>query len=161
MDPKLSLIQIVNAPESYDHNPARKSVFLAGTIVEDDVWRRQIITQLSHLPITILNPYQPKWDSTWDQDISDPKFNQQVTWELDMMEAADVIAVYFGPVTEAPITMLEIGLGARSGKVVVACPKSKFSRRGNLQILAKRLGGIVLLDSLEELGKGIQEKLNI
>jgi len=78
-----------------------------------------------------------------------------------MMEAADVIAVYFGPVTEAPITMLEIGLGARSGKVVVACPKSKFSRRGNLQILAKRLGGIVLLDSLEELGKGIQEKLNI
>lgn len=74
-----------------------------------------------------------------------------------MMEAADVIAVYFGPKAQAPISLLELGLFARTGKVVVACPKG-YWKRGNVQIVCSRLG-IELLDTLDELVQSLIKKL--
>ena len=74
------------------------------------------------------------------------------------MGAADVVAVFFDPGTEAPVSMLELGLcvgrgigGGKKGNVVVACPESRFSRRGNIQVLKVVVGGVELVDSLEEL----------
>ena len=74
-----------------------------------------------------------------------------------MMETAEVIAIYFSPDSHAPITLLEFGLFARSGKVVVACPKG-YWKRGYIQVVCRRLG-IELLGSLEELQTAIEEKL--
>lgn len=54
-----------------------------------------------------------------------------------MMEAADVIVVYLHPETQSPVTMLEFGLWARSGKVVVCCPEG-YLRSGNVQVLCER-----------------------
>jgi hypothetical protein len=156
-----SRAKIVRAPDAYTQEPGIKSIFLAGTIEKDDAWRELIIKQLLHLPIAIFNPYQPKWDSTWVQDISDPRFVKQVNWELDMMDEADVIAVYFSKETAAPITMLEVGLGARHGKVVVACPDSEHSRRGNFQILERRIAGFVLVHTLDQLVESVKMKLDL
>ena len=52
----------------------------------------------------------------------DPQFSQQVNWELDALEVADWIVVYFDPDTQSPISMLELGLHAKSDKVIVCCP---------------------------------------
>ena len=76
-----------------------------------------------------------------------------------MMESASVIAMYFRPEKEvlAPISMLELGLFARSGKMVVACPEG-FWKRGNVQVVCRRFG-IKLLGSLQELEEEVTKKL--
>jgi len=111
----------------------------------------------AHLPVTILNPHRPDWDDTWKQDISDTRFKEQVDWELDMLKAADVIAMFFDPASLAPICMLELGLFAGSGKMIVACPEG-FWKRGNVQVVCQRYD-IELLDSLEALIERLMEKL--
>ncbi|KAJ7610793.1 hypothetical protein FB45DRAFT_324608 [Roridomyces roridus] len=137
----------------------RKSVFLAGSIemgtVED--WQTILTHNLSHLPITIINPRRDEWDSSWVQDISNPTFKTQVEWELDGQDAADVIAMYLHPDTKAPISLLELGLYAPSGKMIVCCPEG-FYRRGNVQIVCARFG-IELVDSIDELTQRVIEKL--
>ena len=74
------------------------------------------------------------------------------------MEAADIIAVYLHPGTESPVSMLELGLHARSGKVVVACPEG-FLRRGNVQVVCQRLG-IEIVDSLDRLASSLKRRFH-
>ena len=56
-----------------------------------------------------------------------------------MQEKADVVVVYYGPHTDAPISLLELGLCARSGKAIVACHRD-YKKRGNVHIVSLRLG---------------------
>lgn len=75
-----------------------------------------------------------------------------------MMEHATVIALCIhNAEAKAPVSLLELGLGARSGKMVVVCPKG-FWKRGNMQIVCQRFG-IELLEKEEDLVKAVKEKL--
>lgn len=112
---------------------------------------------LDHLPISIYNPLRPDWDSTWIPDISFTPFREQVEWELKMLESVDVIAVYFSPRSESPITLLELGLFANSKKVVVACPK-EFWRRGNVEIVCNRYG-VKFVENLDDLVEEVERRL--
>ena len=85
--------------------------------------------------VLFLNPRRADWDATWTQD-SD-QFNEQVNWELDMLERADIIALYFDPKTQSPISLLELGLHAGDQKVIVCCPDG-FWRQGNVRIVCER-----------------------
>lgn len=133
-----------------DKPPAKAgvSVFFAGTTSRGD-WRKDLARSISHLSVTIFNPFRPDWDSTWKEDISDERFKGQVEWELEMQERADIIIVYFEPGTEAHISLLELGLCARSGKAIVACPEG-YKKRGNVQVVCTRYN-IPLMDSYEAL----------
>src|SRR5687768_8359461 len=75
------------------------SVFLAGSIemgaAED--WQTQFERSLSDLDVLIFNPRRDEWDSSWQQSIDNPLFREQVEWELDGLERATVIAMYFAP----------------------------------------------------------------
>lgn len=149
--------RIIFAPEPYKQQ-GEKSIFLSGSIDKGHpAWQARLSGALSVLPITILNPHRSDWDSSWVEDISDHRFGEQVEWEQDMMEAADVIAMYFSPDAQAPITLLELGLFARTGKVIVACPEG-YWKRGNVQVVCKR-HDIQLLGSLEELQAAVLDKL--
>ncbi|KAF2740918.1 hypothetical protein EJ04DRAFT_398334, partial [Polyplosphaeria fusca] len=112
-------------------------------------WQSRLSASLSHLPIAILNPLRPDWDSSWVESITFPPFKEQVEWEMDAAGAANVIAFYFDPGKESPITLLELGLYAGTGKAVVCCPEG-FYKRGNVEIVCKRYG-VVLVETLEEL----------
>ncbi|KZL68571.1 hypothetical protein CI238_00225 [Colletotrichum incanum] len=129
-----------------------KSVFFAGTTSRGD-WRKDLADCISHLPVTVFNPFRPDWDRTWKEDISDERFKGQVEWELEMQDRADIIIVYFEPDTEAHVSLLELGLCARSGKAIVACSEL-YKKRGNIQAVCARYG-IPLVDNF----KGLQEKL--
>jgi len=159
-----TLATIVNAPAPHSPKPNEKSVFLAGTIDYDAVkagrptWQENVITSLSHLPVTIYNPYRSDWDNNWKEDVEEPKFLEQTTWELDMMERASVIALCIhDSKARAPVSLLELGLGARSGKMVVVCPEG-FWKRGNMQAVCRRFG-IEMLGSEFDLASAIEEKL--
>lgn len=148
---------LVCAPQSFDGQG--KSIFLSGSIskINGELWQQTIAKSLSSLNITILDPYRPDWDASWREDISFAPFREQVEWELDMQEKADVIALYFGPEAKAPISLLELGLFARSKKTIVACPDG-FWKKGNVQIVCARFG-IKLVNNLEELVQSISKRL--
>ncbi|KAI0854992.1 hypothetical protein F4860DRAFT_58519 [Xylaria cubensis] len=157
----MTSLQIIRAP-SEEPISGSKSVFLAGTTtaVGNIDWREQLSTSLSQYPITVFNPYRSDWDSTWREDINFGPFREQVSWELDKQEKADLVVVYFHPATHAPISLLEFGLSARiPGKVIAVAPEG-YSKRGNVQIICQKFG-IELLDNIDTLHESIIQKLSL
>ena len=116
-------------------------VFLAGSIemgaAED--WQSTLTAALGDRELMALNPRRDEWDGSWRQSIDEPKFREQVEWELDGLDRADVIAMWFAGGTKSPITLLELGLHARGGKLIIGCPP-EFWRRGNIEVVAARCG---------------------
>jgi hypothetical protein len=139
--------------------PDRPVIFLAGSIEMGaaEPWQPQVERALADLPVLLLNPRRDDWDSAAPQDPDADYFRQQVTWELDGLELADHILLYLSPGTRSPISLLELGLFARSGKLLIACPEG-FWRRGNVQIVARRYGAD-LFDSLEALVEALRQRL--
>ena len=116
-----------------------RSVFLAGSIEMGKAvdWQAQVKEILKDSDWTILNPRRDDWDSSWVQSIENPQFREQVVWELDAQDDADKIFMYFAPETKSPISLLELGLYAGTGKMVVVCPEG-FWRKGNVEIVCAR-----------------------
>lgn len=140
-------MNVIEAPNKLEFT--NNSIFLAGTIDNGDSfdWQSEVIKSLNGFDITILNPRRKDWDSSWKQTIDDPQFNEQVNWELDALDKADFILMYFAPESKSPISLLELGLYANSNKLIVCCPDG-FYRKGNVEIVCKRYG-ISLFNSLE------------
>lgn len=133
------------------------SMFLAGSIemgaAED--WQQKLTAELADHNVTLFNPRRDNWDSSWEQSIDNPKFVEQVKWELSAIEQADVVVFYFDPATKSPITLLELGLCAYSQKIIVCCPEG-YWRRGNVEIVCQRYG-ITFTDTFEDFVKQIKE----
>jgi hypothetical protein len=137
----------VHRPPSPWSRATAPTVFLAGSIEMGSApnWQAELIAALAPRELTILDPRRAEWDASWRQSIDEPKFREQVEWELEGLERADVIAMWFVPETKAPITLLELGLFARGGKVVVGCPDG-YWRKGNVEVVCARFGIPLLAD---------------
>ena len=133
--------RILEPPAALDFGKADSTVFLAGSIEMGgaEEWQQSFCDALADLDIVILNPRRRSWDSSWRQAIDEPRFREQVEWELEGQERARVIALYFAPTTRSPISLLELGLFARTGKLVACCPEG-FWRKGNVDIVCERYG---------------------
>ena len=137
-----------------------QTIFLAGSIemgIAED-WQTQVENYFKEYPkdIVILNPRRDAWDSNWSQDSLSPQFYQQVNWELNSLEKADLIIMYFSPETKSPISLLEFGMFATSGKILVCCPAG-FWKKGNVDIVCERYG-IPNYAKLDDLLKDIKNK---
>ncbi|KAF2639229.1 hypothetical protein P280DRAFT_499484 [Massarina eburnea CBS 473.64] len=137
------------------------SVIAYGTIEPSstDNWTTRLSASLSDLPVTILNPRCNAWDSTWNEDINFPPFKEQVDWEMDYADVADVIVFYFKPGTPCPVSLLELGMyvGIFKGKVVVCCPQG-FNKKGNVDIVCTRFG-VTMAEDLEKLNTVVRGRL--
>ncbi|WP_438712074.1 nucleoside 2-deoxyribosyltransferase domain-containing protein [Aquimarina muelleri] len=151
-------MNVIKAPEELTINN-QYSIFLAGSIEGDTAtkWQDMVIENLSNEKGILLNPRRLSWDTSWKQEIENPKFKEQVTWELDALEQADRIIMYFDPATKSPISLLELGLFAKSGKLLVCCPKG-FWRKGNVDIVCERYK-VDQVNNLEELINEVKKKL--
>jgi hypothetical protein len=136
------------------------SVFLAGSIEMGKAvqWQKHMATFLSTLPITVNNPRRGHWDPAATQEAKNESFRQQVEWELSALEKADVICFFLDVATMSPVTMLELGLWAKSKKVVVCCDK-RFWRAGNIHIVCGRYN-IPFVESFAELVPAIKKMLH-
>ena len=132
-------------------NRLNKTVFLAGSIEMGaaENWQEKVTQYFKDSSWTVFNPRRDDWDSSWKQEFENPHFFQQVYWELAALEQADLIIMYFDPNTKSPISLLELGLFARSGKLRVVCP-SGFWRKGNVEITC-HFYNIPLYESLDDL----------
>ena len=135
-------MKLLKPPQALRLNK-KPGIFLAGSIEQGKAvnWQDEVWTSLSpmDMDVVILNPRRDDWNSEWDQDDSNPEFVKQVNWELNAMDKAELILMYFDPATKSPITLLELGLSATSGKLLVCCPEG-FWRKGNVDIVCKRYG---------------------
>ena len=148
---------IIKAPRSINsEDENRLRVFLAGSIEMGKAiyWQKQLEDEFAGKEdIVLYNPRRESWDNSWVQDINNVQFKEQVDWELHAMEAADLIIMYFAPDTQSPVTLLELGLFARSGKLIVCCPEG-FRRKGNVDIVCRKYG-VQQVNTLEEIVQAI------
>ena len=143
----------IKAPNKYPNN--KMLIFLAGSIEMGKAvdWQTKAKNYLKNKDVILLNPRRDDWDSSWEQNIKNDKFRKQVEWELQAMEQANLIIVNFDGNTKSPITLLELGLFARTKKIIVCCPRN-FWRRGNVEIVCKRYN-IPFYEELKDLIKQI------
>jgi hypothetical protein len=137
-------------------------IFLAGSIEMGNAvdWQTKVVKELNDFTkdLIFLNPRRDSWDSSWVQSIENEQFYEQVTWELDALDKSDYIFMYFDPNTKSPISLLELGLYASTGKLIVACPDG-FWRKGNVEVVCERFD-IPLLNNLDDLISHFISKFN-
>jgi hypothetical protein len=148
------MARIIKPPNPLILNSNQPIIFLADSIDMGvaEQWQEAVEAAIDDLDVVILNPRRDAWDSSWPQTLDNKEFREQVEWELDGQERADLIAFYFAPNTKSPVTMLELGLFAREGKAIVCCPQG-FWRKGNVDMTCIRYG----LKQVETLEKLISE----
>jgi hypothetical protein len=138
------MIEVYTPPTYYiPKNKSYPTIFLAGSIemgnAED--WQKRVIdycrAKAPFDALTFYNPRRADWDSSWVQSLNSPNFYEQVSWELDMLIASDIVYMYFDPSTQSPISLLELGMFANSGKMVVCCPDG-FYRKGNVDVVCQK-----------------------
>jgi len=133
-------MKVIKPPQEYD--PCEEtgiSIFLAGSIEMGAAvnWQAEVEKRFSKYDyVTLLNPRRDDWDSTQEQSIDNPYFNEQVMWEMDNLYASSYIFMYFDPNTISPISLLELGALCRDGKMMVCCPNGYF-RKGNVEIFCE------------------------
>lgn len=148
------------APKDFHYWGAPSAVFLAGSIEmgKAENWQAKFTKAMEEYNVRILNPRRDDWDSSWEQKKDNPKFREQVEWELNALERAHLIVMYFDPSTQSPISLMELGLHAESGKLLVCCPEG-FWRKGNVDIVCEKYG-IEQFDTLEEVIERVQNELD-
>jgi hypothetical protein len=143
----------IKSPDRYDNdNIFIGDVFLGGSIEMGlaEPWQDRLVNEFKDADIRFLNPRRDDWDSSWVPEASNPEFAQQVNWELDALDYSDLIVFYFDPDTKSPITLMELGLYAASGKVIIVCCPDGFWRKGNVEIVCQRYG-IKMVNNFDEL----------
>jgi len=117
------------------------NLFLGGTIDDGNSvdWQTALIDELNSCdtkkPIMIYNPRREKWDANADTN----EVDKQIEWELYHLERADLIVMNILGNSKSPISLMEIGLFARSGKLIVFCNPS-FYRYENVKIVCNSYG---------------------
>jgi hypothetical protein len=151
----------IKSPAPLDFDVKEIAVFLAGSIEMGAAseWQKQLVNGLQDLPAVILNPRREAWDTSSEPSSANPQFRQPVEWELEALERADLIAMYFEPATKSPIALLELGLFARSGKLIVCCPDG-YWRKGNIELVCPRYH-VPLTHTLPDFVTRFRERLQI
>lgn len=138
------------APQTISWPLTVPSIFLAGSIEQGLApdWQKDIIKVLDGPGICLLNPRRAYWQADLEQSPDNPIFREQVDWELEALERADLVLMHFAAETMSPVSLLEMGLYARSlafdnlPKLIISCSPD-FWRAGNVQITAQRYGLVV------------------
>lgn len=123
-----------------------RTIFLAGTIDMGNSinWQEQVENTLRERGnYIVFNPRQAEWHP---ERIGEMDY--QVNWELEHLEKADIILMNFVDGSQSPITLLELGLFAQSGKLKVICT-DKFYRYDNVRITCSRYG-VKIYSTIEE-----------
>lgn len=136
---------LVRPLAALDSSNEALTVFLAGstTSQEQPDWRTRLSSAIADLPVTIFDPKNSAWDSTWKESFKDERWTAQHRWEMRAREDADVVVFCFEAGTDAPISLLELGLTFgcrhRSSRVVMFAAKD-YSRRAYVESVSQGRG---------------------
>ncbi len=126
---------VIYPPDSTDVPGLR--IYLAGAIDMGAAvnWQAQVIDMLPDSnQLVVFNPRRDRFTP----DTQD----EQIHWELEAMERASAILIWFPKEAKAPISFFEAGLYWNSGRLYVGAERG-FYRRRNLELTAERYGQFV------------------
>ena len=157
--PVQAVPRTVTSPQQLPGGHAQPRIFLGGSIDMGRAadWQAELVKSLGDLDVVFLNPRRPDWNPAWKPDASEPEFRRQVEWELAALESADIIVMYFAPGSQSPVSLLETGLHARGGKLILLCPEG-FWRKGNVDITAERYG-VEQVATMDELAAAVRRRV--
>lgn len=142
-------MKVIKAPEPV--TGYAPFIFLAGSIDQGKAvnWQEQIEQALTGYDnLTVLNPRRDDWNPDWVELITNPQFKEQVTWEMDCLDRANLVVVYFDPEQKSPITLLELGYCSQMKQMIVCCPDG-YWKKGNVQVVCER-NNIPLTNNINE-----------
>lgn len=135
-------------PDSFASDGSCLKIFLAGTIDmgQGRDWQQEVYERFSEMDgrYILFNPRQTEWDASRPGEM-----DYQVCWELEHLEKADIVIMYIIGSSRSPISLLEMGLHARGGKLYVACEPGYY-RYDNVRITCD-FYDVPLYDSLDSL----------
>ncbi len=112
----------VQCPAKVEPHDAHKTWgFIAGGISNCPDWQKEMVGRIRLLGLdddfVVINPRRE------DFNIHDPKMTeQQIEWEREHLDTADLIVFWFPFHTLCPITLYELGVAAASGaSLIVGC----------------------------------------
>ena len=124
---------IIITPETENQESKNKSVFLAGTIDNGNSlnWQDKTIIELNNLGFDcdIYNPRREHWNPNYSID----DLVNQIKWEQYHLDKADIIIMVLQDDSKSPISLLELGLYAKSKKIIVFCTPN-FYRWHNVKL---------------------------
>lgn len=134
---KKETVTMIMPPNNEDSYDLGKMVFLTGTIDggKSDNWQRKfykVLKEKCQQKITIFNPRRDEWPDNHSSEV-----RNQIRWEHEHLDKADIIVMNILPDSKSPITLMEMGMFAESGKLMVFCQKD-FYRYDNVDMVCKR-----------------------
>jgi len=129
----------VVTPNTYElpltKNTPQLTIFLAGTIDNGDSanWQQEVIEKLNKdkedYEILVYNPRR----DYWLPDASKEVIEEQIRWEQQHLDDAQMIVMYLRDDSKSPISLLELGLYAKEKPMYVFCSE-KFYRFDNVRL---------------------------
>ncbi len=107
----------------YNLDYTRHRVYLAGSTNGKD-WQRHFVNQLSELRVDVFNPRTEVADGLYG-------------WELDHLNIANIIAVYFEPGDPSPNGLITLGMFAKTDRLIVCCQED-FYKKGDIDHLCEQ-----------------------
>lgn len=150
---------IIKSPNDLPLKDKRTKIFLGGSIDmgNADNWQANVEKELAGENVILFNPRRDDWNKDWKPVSSDTNFRKQVEWELNALEKADMIIMYLTPNSQSPVSLLELGLYARTKKLLVVCPEG-YWRKGNVDIVCKKYN-IKMYDTIDLLVEELKNKI--
>lgn len=147
------LTEKYNKDSSYLDNDRYFKIFLAGTIDngECEDWQYDLYCKLFMRiePIVIstgevycnrkeydINLYSPRRNN-WNPESTIEDIENQIKWEQDKLDKADLIVMVLQDNSKSPISLLELGLYGPSGKLICFCTKN-FYRYNNVKLTCEK-----------------------
>ena len=111
--------------------PDSTTIFLAGTIDNGDSfnWQEELIELCKDLDIVFFNPRRKNWNG----EMPSNQLEYQIKWEQEHLDRANYIVMCLLDNSKSQISLLELGLYAQSGKLLVFCNKA-FYRYDNIRL---------------------------
>lgn len=103
-------MEYIEAPHTYTgHLP---KIFLAGGIGQCSDWQAKVVAALAYEDVALLNPRRASFDNPWTTANS----REQITWEFNALQQADLILFWFdGGPSAQPIALFELGVYGTRG----------------------------------------------
>ena len=152
-----------NIKDYYLHR--KKLLFLAGTIENNKatLWQKEVVDilnkELVNESLLILNPRRDIWTGSLEQTVENLELKKQIEWELQGLELADIIYMHLEKDSKSPISLLELGLFAKSNKILLNCPDG-FYRKANVDIICEQYNIDNIKDYYESIKVLIQRIIN-
>ena len=154
-------VKIYRPPQqSADLTTTGLSLYLAGPmqLLTAQRWQDKVLQDLNDLPINVFIPRRDDVNTVDYQRPTNADYRAQVTWELDHLARADLVAIYFESGLDSPELFSELGRCVQSPHKVIVCCPAGYQGKLQVQSICNNYG-IPIINDFQEFVRRLVEVL--